>query len=335
MTDIPLKLLRTLQSVADEDAWAELLSYAWKTCSFDISIEGASAEVERRDRTIAPVDLFLATAGWDLWSSYYNSVLRTAERLAEWWSMNPSGRAVLILDALSLREAPWILEGASKRGYTLHRAEATGAELPADTNAFAKALGFAQRSALENNGAGGSHRFHGARTDSVNLPWRECVDQIVASPDWVLWHHWPDHRMHELSSPGQGLPALAKETAIQLTTDDFWALIRELATGRRLVITGDHGYAATGLFPDVSDNDQAQHLKSKFKSGRTAFTDDVSSDWVPPVDVTLDTPHGRHAFVLGRRKWKSQGGYPTLAHGGLSLLEVAVPFIELSKPAEN
>lgn len=36
-------------------------------------------------------------------------------------------------------------------------------------------------------------------------------------------------------------------------------------------------------------------------------------------------------FALGRRKWKSQGGYPTLTHGGLSLLEVAVPFIELSR----
>jgi hypothetical protein len=35
--------------------------------------------------------------------------------------------------------------------------------------------------------------------------------------------------------------------------------------------------------------------------------------------------------VNGRRKWKSAGGYPTLIHGGLSVLEVAVPFIELSK----
>jgi hypothetical protein len=48
--------------------------------------------------------------------------------------------------------------------------------------------------------------------------------------------------------------------------------------------------------------------------------------------LMLETPHGKHAFALGRRKWKSQGGYPTLAHGGLSLLEVAVPFIELSRP---
>lgn len=34
-----------------------------------------------------------------------------------------------------------------------------------------------------------------------------------------------------------------------------------------------------------------------------------------------------------RKKWKRQVGYPTLAHGGLTLLEVAVPWIEISKPS--
>lgn len=54
--------------------------------------------------------------------------------------------------------------------------------------------------------------------------------------------------------------------------------------------------------------------------------------WVPPLSQVLTTQHGNWNIVLGRKKWRSQGGYPSLAHGGLSLLEVAVPFIELSKP---
>ena len=333
MTTLSLELLRKLQSGTPNEAWAELFSFAWETCSPELSVEKAASEVSRRDRVIAPTDLFLATAGWDLWSNYYDTVPRTAERLAEWWSNTSPGRAVLVLDALSLREAPWLVHGAAKHGYTVHSAEPTGAELPADTNPFAKALGFGQRSALENNGASGTHKLQGARTDSVDLPWQECVDMVDASTDWVLWHHWPDKRIHDLDSPGHGLSALAKEAADQLTSDDFWALIERLTTGRRLVITGDHGYASTGLFPDTADSKQAQHLKARFRSGRSAPGDDSSSDWVPPIDVVLDTPHGRHAFALGRRKWKSQGGYPTLAHGGLSLLEVAVPFIELSRPA--
>ena len=333
MTALPLRLLRDLQSVAAKDAWARLFSFAWETCSSELSTERAANEVTHRDRAMAPVDLFLATAGWDLWSSYYDSVPRTAERLATWWSNTSPGRAVLVLDALSLRESPWLLQGAIERGYIVHCAQATGAELPADTNPFAKALGLSQRSALENNRAGGSHKLQGARTDSVSLPWKECTELVDSSTNWLLWHHWPDERIHDLSSPGHGLSALAREAADQLTADDFWGLVRRLTTGRRLVITGDHGYAATGLFPDTSDRRQAQHLKLRFKSGRTAHDQREPSDWVPPIDVVLDTIHGRHAFVLGRRKWRSQGGYPTLAHGGLSLLEVTVPFIELSRPA--
>jgi len=47
--------------------------------------------------------------------------------------------------------------------------------------------------------------------------------------------------------------------------------------------------------------------------------------WIPPLDLTL----GSHRYALGRRKWKIQGGYPHLQHGGLSLLEMFVPFIEI------
>lgn len=333
MTGFSLELLRHLQSASPTDAWAEMLSFAWTTCSSRLPSERAASEVSHRDRALAGLDLFLATAAWDLWECYYDSVPRTSEELADWWAVTEPGRAVLILDALSLREVPWLLEGAGQRGYTVHRAAPTCAELPPDTNPFAKALGFGQRSALENNGAGRSHKLKGARTDSVDLPWRECVDLVDSSTDWVLWHHWPDERLHDLGAPGHGLSALAQEAAAQLTGDDFWALIERLTTGRRLVITGDHGYAATGLFPDTADSKQAQHLKSRFRSGRSSPIDGQASDWVPPIDVVLSTRHGQHAFVLGRRKWKSQGGYPTLAHGGLSLLEVAVPFIELSRPA--
>ena len=118
-----------------------------------------------------------------------------------------------------------------------------------------------------------------------------------------------------------------------LNSGDFWALVERLTTGRRLVVTADHGYAASGLFPDTVDAEQAAYLRNRFSSGRSALSETSPSRWAPPIDLTLDTPRGRQALVLGRRKWKSPGGYPTLTHGGLSLLEVAVPFLELSRPA--
>lgn len=332
---LPLSLLRQLQAAAPEEAWSRLFDYAWNTCSAPLALEKAASEVSKRDAELGAVDLFLATAGWDLWKSYEATVPRTSERLASWWSTRGAGRAVLVLDAMSLREVPWLLQGAAERGYTVHQARATGAELPADTTPFAQALGYPSRSSLQNNGGAGKGRLPEARTDSTGLPWEDCATQINSSRDWLLWHHWPDERLHDLGAPGHGLTALVKEAAEKLTSDAFWSLVHALTTGRRLVITADHGYAASGHFPDTADPAQAQYLKDRFKSGRWTAVSELEQPapgaWVPPLDLPLTTVHADAAFALGRRKWKSQGGYPTLTHGGLSLLEVAVPFIELSR----
>ena len=53
--------------------------------------------------------------------------------------------------------------------------------------------------------------------------------------------------------------------------------------------------------------------------------------------VQKSAPDGHFKFmtanhqriVMGQRKWKVQGGFPHVCHGGMSLLEVAVPWIEL------
>jgi hypothetical protein len=327
---LPLDLLRTLQQAPAGEAWAAILGHAWTICAAPIAPGKASAEVHARDRALADLDHYLASADWDLWSHYETSVPRTAPSLIDWWSNHSPGRAVLILDGLSLREVPWILQQAAVRGYKVHQARATGAELPPNTTPFAKALGFPQRSALGNNGAGSAHQLPGARTESVDIAWTDCVKLIGAEPDWIFWHQWPDHRLHEHDDPGQGLSTLTQEVETQLTGDDFWSLVERLAAGRRLILTADHGYAASGQFPD-SGKEEAEYLKGRYKSGRALGTPDEPGDWSPPLDLAITSAHGRHLYVNGRRKWKSQGGYPTLTHGGLSILEVAVPFIELSR----
>ena len=327
---LPLDLIQTLQHSQAIEAWAAVLHHAWSLCSKPLTPGKAVSEVLARDRALGDVDHYLATAGWDLWTEYQASVPHTAQRLSDWWAAHAPGRAVLILDAFSLREAPWILQQAEVRGFIVQQAGVTGAELPPNTTPFAKALGFGQRSSLGNNGAGNTHCFPGARTESVDIAWDDCAALIGAEPDWVFWHQWPDHRLHDHDDPGKGLQTLTEEVEAHLTGDAFWSLVERLATGRRLVITADHGYAASGQFTDTNA-EQSDYLKRRYKSGRAVRGDESPGAWVPPIDLSLESPHGRHLYVNGRRKWKSHGGYPTLTHGGLSVLEVAVPFIEISR----
>jgi hypothetical protein len=323
-------ILSAVTSQPPASAWAVVADHLRNTFFAAIPNNGAENEVVGRDRGLAALDNVLSGSAWDLWPHFEAGVPKTSRGIIDFWTGTSAGKAVLILDALSLREAPWLLEQAQDRGYKLHRSEVRGAELPGETTPFARSLGFSQRSALENNGAGAAHKLTGAFTACSNLPWKDCVEMIGSQSSVVFWHHWPDERLHDLSGPGLGLRKLAKEAHAALISDDFWSFVDRLATGRRLVITSDHGYAACGEFHDLV-GDQANYMKTVFKSGRSAVKTAADAAFVPPIDLALISAHGPHQYVLGRNKWKSASGYPTLQHGGLSLLELFVPFIELSK----
>ena len=313
------------------EAWKALFEQLWKVFSAPLTRERAEQEITKRERMVGEIELLLSGSAWELWQEFENSVPRTAQSIIDFWNRTTEGKALIIFDALSLRQIPWLLQEAKQRGYRIHDSGARGTELPSDTTSFAKALGFGQRSAMENNRAGSAHHLPGARTESSNAAWEYCVDWIASGPDIVLWHHWPDERIHQLAEPGDGFQKLCREAAQRLTSDSFWKMVEHMTMGRRLLITSDHGYAASGMFADVTDKEQANWLKTNFGSSRFAYGPGPSRHWSPPISLSLKTANGTNHFALGRRKWRSAGGYPTLAHGGLSLLEVAVPFIEISK----
>jgi hypothetical protein len=322
--------LHTLTQGTDADAWSVIIRQAIEISSRPLAAGNAPGEVVKRDREIGELDLFLSSSGWDLWQGFGASVERTSDRLIRWWAEPFTAKAVLILDGLSLRELPWLLQGAKERGFTLHEVSANASELPGETDEFARALGFPSRSKLQSNGGGLAHRLQSASTESVDLPWKDCEFLVDSTPNQIFWHHWPDAKLHDGSGAGQGLEPLTRDVAEQLSSEDFWSFVARLATGRRLVITSDHGYAATGYFPDA-DGDVGLFLKQTFASGRSKTGASDAGPFVPPVALQISGPHGAHLLALGRRKWRSQGGYPTLTHGGLSLLEVLSPFVELTK----
>ncbi|MCC1497956.1 hypothetical protein [Alcanivorax sp. 1008] len=318
-------------SLKPAEAWEAIFSELWQQFAEELRADYADAKTTERDRKSSSLDNLLSGSAWELWQEFDKAAPKTADSLKTFWKERATGKAILILDALSLRELPWLLHGAKERGYTLHQQRVTGSEIPGDTTPFAKALGFGQRSNLASN-QGKSGSFQDAWTEVSNLPFIDCATAIKADPNIIFWHEWPDSEMHDLADEN-GYRKLAKSAVERLTSDDFWQFIDRLTTGRRLVITADHGYAHSGLFPDVTDRDQVDYLKSSFKSGRACQVSEPEKPhyWVPPLTQTIQSEHGKWELVLGRRKWKSQGGYPSLTHGGLSLLEVAVPFIEISK----
>lgn len=175
-------VLKRLISDTPEDAWRVIINKSVEIASRPLAIGNASSEITKRDREIGTLDHFLSTSGWDLWQCFGDVVERTSDRLVRWWGEPYNAKAVLILDGLSLRELPWLLQGAKERGFTLHEVTANASELPGETNEFARALGFGNRSQLQNNGGGLVHKLAPAHTECVGMPWKDCAGLIYAAP---------------------------------------------------------------------------------------------------------------------------------------------------------
>jgi hypothetical protein len=330
MMQLTPAFLGNVAGLESQEAWRLIVDEVFSLCRDPLALHEASKAITQRERQVGAIDTLLSSTAWELWNEFPLCVESNSASLASWWRNGPRAKAILILDGLSLREIPWLLQGAHARGFTVKNASAKAAEIPPETRYFAKALGFSSRSSLTNDGAGTSHLFQSAKTECVGMPWKDAAAIVDAAPAWFFWHEWPDSTLHQGSGLGQGLESLTKECAEVLSGDDFWAFIARLAQGRNLVISSDHGYAASGLFTDA-DDEAGAFLKYQLKSGRSVEGDGDIGPFIPPMMLRHENGHGIHRLALGRWKWRSQGGYPTLTHGGMSLLEVLVPWVELTR----
>ncbi|KKK52722.1 hypothetical protein LCGC14_3102060 [marine sediment metagenome] len=74
---LTLSTLQVLQARSPYEAWQAIFDYVWDICTPEIVGGKPDAEVTRRDRAVGDLDLYMATAGWDLWASYETFVPRT------------------------------------------------------------------------------------------------------------------------------------------------------------------------------------------------------------------------------------------------------------------
>jgi hypothetical protein len=298
------------------ETWSAIFSWLR-----DLALTNPGAAALHRE-TITP-DRLLSETAWSLWEDFPRCAQTVVDELKGFWTNMPStGTAVLVLDGLSLRELPLIVQGGERRGITPRRVEVRGAEVPTETNRFAEALGLPGRAKLYNNQASASFIFSGpdVYTDLVDSPFADCVGSIPAAPRLFIWHKWPDEPLiHLHEDKKEGPTTVAAQTKAELGSDGFWALVERLRQGR---------YATSGDFSsEVKDEKIIKLLRTVFGAKRCA-PEDPSSPWPQTHLPPLVCRHDGWLVVIGQHKWAVQGGFPHLCHRGLSLLEAAVPFIE-------
>ena len=297
----------------------------------DISLN--ASRLGQLDKATVLPDRLLAESAWTLWDSFPQVAPSATGELKRFWvSSGAAGTAVLLLDGLSLRELHTLVREAKSRDISPTRIEAFASESPSETNTFASALGLPSRSSLANNKAPASFIFAGDDThsDVLNAPFADCLSLIPSTPRVFVWHVWPDFPL--IDENGKKLQDAAevasRETKKQFSSDDFWSLIDRLRQGRRLVVTSDHGYALRQYFSsEVEDAESVKLLRETFGARRSA-PEHPEKPWPSRHLPPLVCRHNGHLVVTGQRWWAVQGGFPYAFHGGLSLLEVTVPFVE-------
>ncbi len=285
-----------------------------------VALSGVSP-VTLHDATTTP-DRLLSEAAWDLWEAYPTEAVKTSQCLKN-WANGSAEKAVLILDALSLRELPIIMGAAKARSIEPRKVAVTGSECPSTTDQFAKSLGLPSRSALAHDGKPGTFGLfgEGCYSDVISLPFEDCA--VPPTPRVVIWHSWLDDLIHLQNKLPDQIASMASTT---LQSDGFWNFVDRLRQGRELVITSDHGYAVSKRFSsEVEDAEAIDILRTVFGASRhKAVTAPWQKRFMPPIAMTCNNQH----VIMGQRKWKVQGGFPHVCHGGMSLLEVAVPYLE-------
>jgi hypothetical protein len=307
------------------DAWKNILSILREVAL-------VSQKSGAWDRATVVPDRLIANSAWNLWDDFQLNAPTAVDALKEFWiQTKASGTAVLLLDALSLRELPIILGAATERGLIPTRVEALGSQVPSDTDRFAAALGISGRSKLFNNQPPASFIFGGpdVHTDVLDAPFADCTDMVPSKPRLFLWHKWPDEPLiHLHAAQDDGPDIVALRTRQQLISLEFWQFIDRIRQGRRLVITSDHGYAVSRFFSDEIRDPNTVHLMRSVFGAKRYTADPVTAPWPRRHLPPLVSRHNSQLVVVGQRKWAVQGGFPHLCHGGLSLLEAVVPFIE-------
>ena len=308
-----------IHSPTPSKAWEEIFNTLFECATTTTS------PVEMHKQTI-PADRLLSEAEWDLWKAYNDCANRTSKKLLSWSSeLSHSGKAVLILDALSVNELPLIIGGAKNHNITPLNACLTGSEIPSDTDSFAKALGVPSRSAFQNDRAPAGFTLFTKDffTDVLAHPFADCCGPIPPEKNVFIWHTWLDDMIHLYKKTPDQVHTAAVKT---FQSDDFWRFIDVLRQGRKLVITGDHGYTNSRLFSnEESEQETIEAFRNTFSASRyTSAKNSWAHSCMPPSVFST----GEYHVVMGQKKWRVQGAFPALCHGGLTLLEVAVPFLE-------
>jgi len=224
----------------------------------------------------------------------------------------------VIMDSMSLREATLLAEEVGRYGYTVKEFTYEASSAPSDTD-------FYREKVFGVKGLDGLRRLKGFETIAITQE-RDLDDIRSVRGPTLVWSSFPDNLFE---TGGLGYDSVYEKTKQVLAT------ILDKLRAEALIVTSDHGYLAETERWGLPDK-HSRLLERNFKAERWALNNKLKADvlgWIKglPEETSYFISNEEYVYVRGRYMWMTRGKLPTSFHGGISPMEVLIPFMILRR----
>jgi len=315
-------LFQRLTESGSRLAWitAWLLEEAWSLECYENL--GPGEFLRMGEGKVNQFELLVASAA----DRIYNELLSPADTSKSLLNvLSDSNTAVVVFDGLSIREIPMILTLAGKSGLSVSLIGSSQSAIPSETMDFIERelpCGYIAPSQLQTRKELKEKGIAMIYSGNITQP----LSGDYENSPLLVWSSFPDAMYKD-----SGAKFESHFENIHALFETAWMnIVQSIKEKKKIIITSDHGYIFFGAgmdFPRTSS--EMKDLNTYFGNGRNISIKEKPD--IPVSDDIFISDSKKVAMVKGRVRTRSTGEAASklYRHGGLSLMEMITPWIEL------
>ena len=232
--------------------------------------------------------------------------------------------AAVVFDGLSLRELPLLLKNAEESGFRVKSVKIVATSLPTETKHYIEQRVIGRQIAPSQ--LRGRTELAEKNVEAFYLDQPNTRERFASDHSLLIWSSYPDRLYSNDEARNDALFTTFHRDHISV----IWkCTVQSIPSGIPIVVTSDHGYVFFGVSLESTRQSDAPNLlgQSRWKKFEPH---EQFPEWNPDMQLLKDT---RIAMLRGRLRTRPQGqvSRKLYQHGGFSLMETLVPWIELER----
>lgn len=303
-----------------------LTDVIWTRSRYDAS--DAESYLRQGEVEVCLLEETIASGALGVWDEL-EADSHEAPTLKSWLGLDAprpleSPRAAVVFDGLSLRELPLLLKMAEATGFRVKSVGIVATSLPTETVDFVDQRVIGTR--IGPSRLKGRREFAKKNVEAFYLEQPNAREVFPSGRSLLVWSSYPDRLFFNDEARSEQLFSTFHHDHIPI----LWkCTVQAIPKEMPIVVTADHGYIFFGASLGSTRDSDAPAQLGQARSKEFGPTETLPA-WHPDLQIL---PATRTAMLRGRLRAKPQGpaSRKIYQHGGFSLMEVLVPWLELER----